>query len=633
MPCPRWIAVPATVVALAFTFSTLSVAQSADATSTAGAPGARPLIVGSVGGAATTTLSRNVPQQALAAEDMGVAPSSTPMTMQLLLQRSPEQQYALKDFIAQEQLPGSPTYQQMLTPKQFANTFGLAGADLATLKSWLESQGFKVSRVDNGHLSIVFSGTAAEVETAFKTEIHNYKGEDGAIHYANSKDIEIPAAFASVVTGVAGLENFSLPHGRPYDGPVSADTSFKPTNTASTANSEMVGRTQEVEQKPLEGVTEFHNSGSVITSTIGSLVHPDLGGTVTSTTVTSSNNPIIYGSNTVVTLTGTISWSTGATPTGSITFYDNDGYLGAQILLSSPSCVLGTNQYVCTYSWVAASAASPSPDLVTAAYSGDATFAPSSGTLNQTVTPNPGNGFIIQTFTDNPDTQAYGASPNVALSVLSGTLALNDAPTGTILITGNGGIGLIDYAPSGGTCFIIFVCYFDFNYNWTANKATLLPGVYTLTAAYSGNAYYESGYTTTSYTVVGHGTVPTTTTITANPAFVSAGSPGTTFTTVTTWTGSSGVAPVGSLDITTNGTGSGTVVYPITGATTSVGSGVYDGGAYTFNYNCTTNFTAKTITCTVTDSNVYALLEAEPTPSRRRITGTRRMHRQREQPL
>lgn len=610
MPCPRWIAVPATVVALALTFSTLSVAQSAsEATSTNGAPGARPMIAGSIGGSSLTSLGRNVPEQVIAAEDLGVAPSSTKMTMQLILQRSPEQQYALKDLIAQEQLPGSPTYQQQLTPKAFGDTFGLASSDLSTLKSWLGSQGFKVTSVDNAHLTIAFTGTAAEVETAFHTEIHNYKGADGAIHYANSKEIQIPAAFAPVVSEVWGLESFNLPHGRPYDGPVSADTTYKQTNPSTKSDSSDVASEKEA-PKALEGVTEFHNHGSIITSTLGSsLAIADLGSTPTTTTVTTSQNPIVYGTNTVVTLTGTITWTSGATPTGSITFYDVDGYLGAQILLTSPSCTTGAGTITCTYQWVAASAASPSPDLVTAAYSGDVTYAPSSGTLSQTVTPNAGNGFIISDFTDNPDTQAYGASPAVALEVLSGTLALDQAPTGTILITGNGGIGYIDYASSGGTCTIFIICYFDFNYNWTASKAALLPGVYTLTAAYSGNQYYESGYTTTDYTVVGHGTVPDTTTITANPNFVSAGSPGTTFTTVTTWTGS-GIPPVGSLDITrtSNGTGLGTVTYPIAGAFTSVGSGLYDGGTYSYSYNCTTNTTAKTITCTVVDSNVYALI-------------------------
>ena len=54
---------------------------------------------------------------------------------------------------------------------------------------------------------IEFSGTAAQVQQAFHTEIHRYtvNGED---HWANASDPQIPAALAPVVAGVNSLHNF-----------------------------------------------------------------------------------------------------------------------------------------------------------------------------------------------------------------------------------------------------------------------------------------------------------------------------------------------------------------------------------------------------------------------------------------
>ena len=55
--------------------------------------------------------------------------------------------------------------------------------------------------------SIVFSGTAAQVESAFHTQIHTYKiGNE--VHHANASDPAIPMAFAQVVGGVVSLHDF-----------------------------------------------------------------------------------------------------------------------------------------------------------------------------------------------------------------------------------------------------------------------------------------------------------------------------------------------------------------------------------------------------------------------------------------
>ena len=59
-------------------------------------------------------------------------------------------------------------------------------------------------------MSIRFGGTAAQVESAVHTEIHNLS-INGERHIANMSDPQIPAALAPLIAGIKGLHNF-LPH-------------------------------------------------------------------------------------------------------------------------------------------------------------------------------------------------------------------------------------------------------------------------------------------------------------------------------------------------------------------------------------------------------------------------------------
>ena len=86
-----------------------------------------------------------------------------------------EQKLELDALVKAQQTPGSSDYHKWLSPEEYASRFGLSDSDLAKVQSWLEQQGFSVDRVANSHNSISFSGTIAQVESAFQTEIHNYK--------------------------------------------------------------------------------------------------------------------------------------------------------------------------------------------------------------------------------------------------------------------------------------------------------------------------------------------------------------------------------------------------------------------------------------------------------------------------
>ncbi len=153
-------------------------------------------------------LTHNTRPEATAANDRGrVADGFAMEHMILQLKRSPERDAAAQAYLQQVQDAGSPNYHRWLTAEQYGQAFGVAQADVETVKGWLRSQRFTVNGAQASGLAIDFSGTAGAVRQAFHTEIHNLE-VNGAKHFANMSDPEIPEALAPVVAGVVSLHNF-----------------------------------------------------------------------------------------------------------------------------------------------------------------------------------------------------------------------------------------------------------------------------------------------------------------------------------------------------------------------------------------------------------------------------------------
>jgi hypothetical protein len=138
-----------------------------------------------------TTLKGNVHPLAKPQYDKGPAdPSLSADRMQLVLQRSPGQEIALRQFLGSLQDKNSAQYRKWLTPEQFGAQFGVADADIQTISAWLESQGFKINKVNKARTIIEFSGSIGQVQTAFHTQIHSF-AVNGAQHLANVTDPQI----------------------------------------------------------------------------------------------------------------------------------------------------------------------------------------------------------------------------------------------------------------------------------------------------------------------------------------------------------------------------------------------------------------------------------------------------------
>jgi subtilase family serine protease len=156
----------------------------------------------------TVTLPGHVSRNAKPQYDQGpVAPSFQLNHVTLLTLPTPSQQQALRLLVAEQQDPKSPNYHKWLTPDQYADRFGLSQNDVAKISAWLTSQGFTVVSLARGRNWIVFSGTTAQVENAFRTQIHRYK-VNGELHFAPATMPSVPAALSGIATGLRGVDDF-----------------------------------------------------------------------------------------------------------------------------------------------------------------------------------------------------------------------------------------------------------------------------------------------------------------------------------------------------------------------------------------------------------------------------------------
>ena len=172
------------------------------------APEARVLITRPIDVSTLHTLAGNTRPEANAQNDRGKVADSFAMDHMLLeLQRSPEREQALRNFIDQQHDSSSPNFHRWLTADQFGQMYGPSPLDIEAVSEWLRSIGFTVNVVYPSGMMIDFSGTAGQVSAAFRTEIHGLT-VNGQDHIANMSDPQIPEALAPVVAGVVSLHDF-----------------------------------------------------------------------------------------------------------------------------------------------------------------------------------------------------------------------------------------------------------------------------------------------------------------------------------------------------------------------------------------------------------------------------------------
>jgi subtilase family serine protease len=182
------------------------------------APQPRVFITRPIDSSRLYTLAGNLRPEANARNDRGKVADAFAMDHMLLqLQRSPEREQALKNFLDQQYDSTSPNFHKWLTADEFGREYGPSPRDIEAVSEWLRSNGFTVNTIYPSGMSIDFSGTAGQVLAAFRTEIHRLS-VNGKDHIANMSDPQIPEVLAPAVAGIVSLHDFR-PHSTRMPGP------------------------------------------------------------------------------------------------------------------------------------------------------------------------------------------------------------------------------------------------------------------------------------------------------------------------------------------------------------------------------------------------------------------------------
>ena len=138
--------------------------------------------------------------------DLGAAPAGERLGRMLLLLAPPAaQQQALTTELANLQNPASSSYHQWLPPAEFAAAYANSWSDVSAVQAWLESESFTVAPLPAGRGWIEFSGTVAQVERAFHTQIHTVTTA-GEARSVLAGGISVPSALSPLVQGLVSLD-------------------------------------------------------------------------------------------------------------------------------------------------------------------------------------------------------------------------------------------------------------------------------------------------------------------------------------------------------------------------------------------------------------------------------------------
>ena len=167
-------------------------------------------ITGTIDPSQMVILRDHVSAMARPQDDQGPVEASRQMHVTMLFTRTEEQQKAMQKLLEDLQDPKSANYHKWLTSDEYGARFGLSQGDIDKISAWLTAEGFKITYLAHGHDFLSFRGNALQVQSVFKTEIHNYSVQ-GKMHFANTTPPFIPVALSGIVGGFRGLHDFG-PH-------------------------------------------------------------------------------------------------------------------------------------------------------------------------------------------------------------------------------------------------------------------------------------------------------------------------------------------------------------------------------------------------------------------------------------
>ncbi|MEV6318559.1 Ig-like domain-containing protein [Streptomyces sp. NPDC051776] len=308
-----------------------------------------------------------------------------------------------------------------------------------------------------------------------------------------------------------------------------------------------------------------------------------VGRAATTTTVTSSPDPTVFGQPVTFTAHVTPVAPGAGTPTGTVTFAISGGGGTTTVPVAQDGRAQLTLNSLPTGS-----------RSVTATYNGDTDFTGSSGTDTHTV----GRGATTTTVISAPDPSSFGQAVTFTATVApiapgAGT------PTGTVTFAISGGPTLTGTLDASGIAVV--------------SAGTLSVGNHTATATYNGDANFSTSTGTDTHTVV---RAATTTTVTSNPDPSTFGQTVTYTATVASNVPAAGT-PTGTVTFLFDG--ASPVTAPLVGGVATVTNSGLGTGPHTVtaNYGGASDFAASsaTDTQTVNRAATTTTVVSSPDPS------------------
>lgn len=112
----------------------------------------------------------------------------------------------LENFVAQTATPGSPQFHRFLNVNQFVQRFAPSNRQIHEFVKYLESFGITIDKVYADNLDITVTGTAAQLNAAFATQLRDYTRNGHSFHRPAWKFV-LPGGFSTLVLSVPGLDN------------------------------------------------------------------------------------------------------------------------------------------------------------------------------------------------------------------------------------------------------------------------------------------------------------------------------------------------------------------------------------------------------------------------------------------
>jgi hypothetical protein len=440
------------------------------------APSAPAVVTSKVDDSKLVSYKNSVPAEVKTADVQGRADASMVMEGQIVLHRTLEEQTAVDLLEQRLRTKGDPLYHQWLTPEELAEMFGPAKSDVEALETWMTSHGLTVVSYEPSQLVVLFTGTVADVEEAFHTQISNYKTADGSIHYSNSTNPKAPAALNELILSPLMLNNFTPIRMQNYAGQV-------------------VGTNHGPDLPSNDGGTEPKESSQAES------VHPDA---VSLSTFTLTDNPGTQnqGTSTTQTLVVTLRGSTSAGAiTGTLTITNPTIGTIESVTNVATGCTEGTSthSYTCTFTWNPSATLAGGTYTLTANYGGNTAYSAGTTTATFVVTGSTAN---TTTDTANPTLVDEGAPTTTVTSSTTWT-GSGATPTGTVKLTCS--------TASAGTCGTLPAAVTVNSTNCTITTATktfTCPisyaldsddsafGTYYMVMSYSGDGTYAPSAST-----------------------------------------------------------------------------------------------------------------------------------------